>query len=175
MADFIKAQNSFSHGAIAPEFYTRSDINGLSELENMDVLSGGGLSRRNGLRRIDSLRGGAARLIAFSVSDSEQYIIALTDYHMYIYLNDVLYQDLITPWSYSDALNLQYAQRFGTMIFVHSDYRPRILQKSGAAFEISNFMFAQNDANLDVYMPFVRFEDTQNVKITVSEHEYGNN
>ena len=175
MADFIKTQNSFSHGAIAPEFYTRSDINGLSELENMDVLSGGGLSRRNGLRRIDSLRGGAARLIAFSVSDLEQYIIALTDYHMYIYLNDVLYQDLITPWSYSDALNLQYAQRFGTMIFVHSDYRPRVLQKSGNVFEISNFIFAQNDANLDVYMPFVRFEDTQNIRITVTEHEYGNN
>ena len=175
MADFIKTQSSFSDGEVAPEFYARADINGLSRLENMDVLSGGGLARRSGLRRVDVLRGGIARILDFSVSDSEKYIIALTDYHMYIYCNDVLYQDLITPWSYNDVLQIQFAQRFDTMIFVHSDYRPRILKKTGKVFGISNFVFAQNDSNLDIFIPFVRFEDTTDIKITVTQHEYGNN
>ena len=53
MADFINTQNSFANGAVAPEFYARDNINGLSVLENMDVLSGGGLRRRDGLTQID--------------------------------------------------------------------------------------------------------------------------
>ena len=57
MADFIKTQNSFENGEVAPEFYARDNINGLSKLENMDVLAGGGLSRRCGLRSIDKLVG----------------------------------------------------------------------------------------------------------------------
>ena len=68
MADFIKTQNSFANGAVAPEFYAHDNIDGLSRLENMDVLAGGGLSRRSGLRSISALKG-PARLIPFSVSD----------------------------------------------------------------------------------------------------------
>ena len=51
MTDFIKTQNSFANGEVAPEFYTSDNINGLSRLENMNVISGGGLSRRYGLRQ----------------------------------------------------------------------------------------------------------------------------
>ena len=43
MADFIKTQNSFADGEVSPEFFARDNLNGLSRLENMDVLSGGGL------------------------------------------------------------------------------------------------------------------------------------
>ena len=38
MVDFIKTQNSFARGEIAPEFFARDDIAGLAKLENMDVL-----------------------------------------------------------------------------------------------------------------------------------------
>ena len=41
MADFIKTQNSFADGEVAPEFFARDNVNGLSRLENMDVLAGG--------------------------------------------------------------------------------------------------------------------------------------
>ena len=44
MADFIKTQNSFANGAVAPEFYANYNINGLSCLQNMDVLYGGGIA-----------------------------------------------------------------------------------------------------------------------------------
>ena len=87
MADFIKTQNSFANGEVAPEFYAHDNINGLSKLENMDVLSGGGLSRRSGLRTVCPLSD-CARLISFSVSDGEEYLVVLTDYHMYIYCDD---------------------------------------------------------------------------------------
>lgn len=174
MADFIKTQNSFANGAVAPEFFSRDNINGLARLDNMDVLAGGGISRRSGLRNIAKLSG-AGRLISFSVSDTEEYLIVLTDYHMYVYYNDILFQDLITPWPY-DALGLiQYAQRFDTMILVHPDYQPRILRKEKNSFALQKFNFAQNDSNLDIYIPFVRFDDSANIKITVGTHSSGNN
>ena len=174
MADFIKTQNSFANGAVAPEFYARDNINGLSRLENMDVLAGGGLSRRCGLRDIISLRG-QARLIPFSVADGEEYIIAITDFYIGIYQDGTRIQSLKSPWSYDDAMNLQYAQRFGTMIFVHPDYQPQTLYKSGDTFYFREFEFSRNDADMTVNMPFVRFDDASDIKITVSAHSSGNN
>ena len=106
MADFIKTQNSFANGAVAPEFYARDNINGLSRLENMDVLAGGGISRRRGLRDVISLRG-PARIIPFSVADDEEYIIAITDFYIGIYQDGTRIQSLKSPWSYDDALHLQ--------------------------------------------------------------------
>lgn len=174
MADFIKTQNSFANGAVAPEFYAHDNIDGLSRLENMDVLAGGGLSRRSGLRSISALKG-PARLIPFSVSDDEEYLLAITDFYIDIYLGDTLYQSLKTPWSYNDASHLQYAQRFGTMIFVHADYQPQTLYKSGNKFYLREFEFSRNDADMTVNMPFVKFDDASNIKITVSAHSSGNN
>ena len=131
MADFIKTQNSFANGEVAPEFYARDNIKGLSKLENMDVLAGGGISRRSGLRSVSTLPSDG-RLISFSVSDSEEYLIVLTDCRMNIFLNDTLYQSLISPWSSQIVPSIQYAQRFGTMIFVHPDYPPQTLQKNSS-------------------------------------------
>ena len=174
MADFIKTQNSFANGEVAPEFYAHDNINGLSRLENMDVLAGGGLSRRSGLRTADTLVG-AARLVSFSVSDDEEYLIVISEYYIDIYHGNTHYQSLKTPWSYQDSALLQYAQRFDTMIFVHPDYQPQILYKSNDRFYFREFEFSRNDSDMTVNMPFVKFDDASDVKITVSAHSSGNN
>ena len=174
MTDFIKTQNSFANGEVAPEFYTSDNINGLSRLENMNVISGGGLSRRYGLRHIDNLVG-QARLISFSVSDGAEYLLALTDFHMDIYLGGDLVQDLITPWSVADLSNLQYAQRFGTMIFVHPDHCPQTLVKHPDRFYISDFTFSRNDSDMTLNIPFVHFDDASDITITVTANSSGNN
>ena len=150
MADFIKTQNSFAHGEVAPEFYVRDGINGLSCLENMDVLASGAISRRPGLKYVGQLRG-PARIINFSVSDSEQYIIALTDCYMTVYHNNERIYGTSTPWSYDDLSAVQYAQRFGTMIFVHPNHKPRVLLRIKDIFTLSEFLFEHNDSNLTVY------------------------
>ena len=174
MAEFIKTQNSFANGEVAPEFFACDNINGLSRLENMDVLSGGGLSRRSGLIHIDAFDG-SGRLISFSVSDGAEYVLVLTDQHMYIYHNNVRVQDLKTPWLYKDLSHVQYAQRFGTMIFVHRDYPPQTLRYDGERFYISEFSFSRNDTDLTINMPFVKFDDASDVSITVTTHSSGNN
>lgn len=174
MPDFIKTQNSFSNGEVAPEFYAHDNINGLSKLENMDVLAGGGLTRRAGLVYADTLPG-SARLLSFTLSDGQEYIIALTDAMMFIYRNGTRISQLATPWNVSDIANVQYAQRFGTMIFVHPKHSPRVLSESNGVFNLSTFGFARNDANLDILMPYVRFDDSVDITITVTSSSSSNN
>lgn len=174
MGDFIKTQNSFASGQVDSEFFARDDINGLSVLENMDVISGGGLTRRRGLASVAEL-GSVARLIAFSVSEAEDYLLALKDGHILVYSNGRLIRDLLAPWP-TDALSrLQYAQRFGTMIFVHPDYQPRVLKKTDSGFSLSLFGFSRNDSDMTINIPFMKFDDAEDIKITVTQNAQGNN
>lgn len=174
MGDFIKTQNTFADGEVAPEFYARDNINGLSKLENMYVLAGGGLSRRPGLEHVADLTS-AARLIAFSVSENENYLLALTDEHILIFSDGQEIEDIISPWDAGDLSKIQYAQRFGTIIFVHPDYQPYTLKKSDDEFILSAFNFAVNESDMTVYIPFMRFDDTENLKITVLSNSAGSN
>lgn len=175
MGNFIKTQSSFANGVVAPEFYAHDSINGLAQLQNMDVLSSGCLRRRYGLTPVADL-GRDARLIAFSVSEQENYLLALSDKYMRILHTDgTLEHNLITPWVASDLDKIQYAQRFGTIIFVHPDYEPRILKKSGDSFGLEIYGFATNNDDLSSNMPFMRFDDSENVTITVSTNAGGNN
>lgn len=174
MGDFIKTQNSFADGEVAPEFYARDNINGLSKLENMYVLAGGGLARRPGLESVAELDSNA-RLIAFSVSETENYILALTDGHILVFSDGQSIKDLIAPWDFEDLSKLQYAQRFGTIIFVHPDYPPYVLKKSGGDFDLSIFNFERNDSDMTVNIPFMKFDDAEDIKITVTSNSSGSN
>lgn len=174
MTDFIKTQNSFADGEVAPEFFAKDNINGLSKLENMDVTAGGGLQRRRGLKSVATLNS-AARLIPFSVSETENYLLALTDGHIMVYHEDERIRDMLVPWDFDAISKIQYAQRFGTMIFVHPDYQPYILKKTENSFSLTGFEFARNDADMTQNMPFMKFDDAADIKITVTANDAGNN
>lgn len=174
MTEFMKTQNSFADGEVSAEFFIRDNLNGLSCLENMDVIAGGGLRRRRGLQSFATLNS-SGRLIPFSVSESENYLLALIDGHLKIYDNSELVRDLLVIWDFADIEKIQYAQRFGTMIFVHPDYRPYVLTKTDSGFKLSEFAFEVNDADMFENMPFMKFDDATGVKITVTKNSAGNN
>lgn len=174
MTEFMKTQNSFADGEVSAEFFVRDNLNGLSCLENMDVIAGGGLRRRRGLQSFATLNS-SGRLIPFSVSESENYLLALIDGHLKIYNNSELVRDLLVIWDFADIEKIQYAQRFGTMIFVHPDYRPYVLTKTDSGFQLSEFAFEVNDADMFENMPFMKFDDATGVKITVTKNSAGNN
>lgn len=174
MVDFIKTQNSFARGEVAPEFFARDDISGLAKLENMDVISGGGLTRRPGLKKVAALSE-SSRIIPFSVSENENYIVVIGNQNISLWTaNGTRVQTVAAPWSYADSAKLQYAQRFGTMIFVHPDYQPRILSKKNNQFELGLFAFERND-NMTVNIPFMKFDDATGINITVTANSGGNN
>ncbi|MCL1892238.1 MAG: hypothetical protein FWF97_03050 [Alphaproteobacteria bacterium] len=176
MGKFIHNQNSFALGEISPEFFARGDLavaaRGLSRLENMDVLASGAISRRPALARIAAADTDAV-LIPFSISDSENYLLALSDGHIKIYDGQNFIQNLIAPWNAEALRSLQYAQRFGTMIFVHPDFQPQVLKKDGSIFSLTPFDFSTND-DMSRNMPFMKFDDAANIKITVTTSSMGN-
>ena len=93
---------------------------------------------------------------------------------MDVYQNDTKVTTLVTPWHSSDLNKLQYAQRFNEIYFVHPDYIPQILVKTSSSFSIGNFKFYMN-TDVSLNMPFMRFEDTEDIAITISNSGIDNN
>ena len=173
MGDFIKTQNSFSYGEISPEFYAVDNIDGLSELENMDVLESGGLRRRPGLKKLGSAYNGSI-IVPFPITETEKYLVVISNLTMQIYSNDVKIATLIAPWHTDDLSKLQYAQRFNMLFFVHPDYSPRVLTKKDSGFNLDGFRFSENAIG-EVDMPFVQFEDAKGVSITITNSDLDHN
>ena len=174
MAEFIKTQNSFADGEVAPEFFAHDNLNGLSMLENMDIMFGGGLTRRRGLVSVDTL-GGSGRLVPFSFGETGNYLLVLGNKNLLVFDGVAVVSNLPSPWPLSALDKIQYAQRFDTMIFVHPDYSPYILRKTDGGFELSDFEFERNDSDMSINIPFMRFDDSKDVKITVTSNSQGNN
>ena len=173
MGNFLKTQYAFSNGEIAPEFYALDNSNGVSKLENMDVLQSGGLKRRPGLKRIKNVSANSI-LVPFVISESEKYLLAIYDSAIDVFQNDEKITTLVAPWYASDLKKLQYAQRFNQIFFVHPDYGPKILTKTNAGFSVASFNFAIN-TDVSINIPFMRFEDTQNITITITNSNIDNN
>ena len=173
MGNFLQTQNSFSCGEVAPDFYATSNIRGVSKLENMDVLQSGGAQRRYGLQKIATAPDDAI-LVPFIISESEKYLLVIYQQSIDVYSNDVKITTLVAPWDDTDLPKLQYAQRFNSLFFVHPEYCPQILVKTASGFSISQFEF-NIDAQDLVNMPFMRFDDTVGISITLTSSDIDNN
>jgi len=171
MTEFIHTQNSFANGEISPEFYLTPDINGLAHLENMDVLAGGGLTRRPGLVDVATLPG-YTRIFSFDISEQENYILAFYNYGLKIYSNNNLVCTLLTPWTGAMLPKLQFASYGDSGIFVHPDIAPYILTKTNNTFSISRFSF-YDTTGLYSQIPLMKYDDMRGVAITVTAGPYG--
>lgn len=166
MTEFIHTQNSFSHGEIAPEFYLAKNVSGLACLENMDVLAGGGLTRRPGLVDIATLSG-TARIFSFDISEQENYILVFTSLAVAIYSNGTLVTTLISPWSSANLSKIQFAGRGDSVVFVHPDIRPYILTKTGNSFSLQPFSFYDTTGQIPQF-PLMKYDDMRGISISVT-------
>ena len=173
MGNFLKTQNSFDCGEMSSEFYAINNNNGVSKLENMDIMASGGLKRRFGLKKIKNTSNGAI-IVPFSISESEKYLLVIYNFSVDIYSNDVKITTINAPWARADLSKLQYAQRFNKLFFVHPDYQPRILTKTASGFKFSFFYFKTN-VNGSVNIPFMKFDDASGISITITTNVLGNN
>lgn len=173
MGNFLKTQNVFSSGEIAPEFYAINNIHGVSELENTDVLPSGALKRRSGLKKIKNTANNAI-LVPFVINESEKYLLVIYESSIDVFSNDTKVTSIVAPWHSSDVTKLQYAQRFNSLFFVHPDYTPKILTKTSSGFSLSDFSFALN-SDFSLNIPFTRFDDTVGISITITTSTIDNN
>ena len=173
MGNFLKTQNIFSNGEVAPEFYATNDIHGLSVLENMDVLQSGGLKRRAGLNQITEIPDNAV-LVPFKISETEKYLLVMYGRRIDVYENDIKIDSVQASWVNIDLKRMQYAQRFNKIFFVHPDFKPQIFIKDANGFSIKNFSFYVNQ-DMSINIPFMRFDDMDGVSITITSSDIDNN
>ena len=173
MGNFLKTQNIFSYGEVSPEFYAINNNNGLSCLENMDVLQSGALKRRPGLKQISEIPDNAI-LIPFQISESEKYLLVMYGRIIDVYQNDTKIDSLFASWTTLNLNQLQYAQRFNKIFFVHPDFRPQIFTKDASGFHMDAFVFHIN-TDVTINIPFMRFDDMDDVSITITNSDIDNN
>jgi len=172
MPSFKKTQNSFSMGEVSPDFYPRVQPNAVAKLENIHATVAGVLARRPGSVKIGDVRDADSVIIPFG----NEFVLIMSAARMYIYRNEALFQAFLMEWDrpVDDVRQVQWVQRFDTMIFTHPSNPPKILQRSGQGFSFSEFQFERDGRSFPI-MPFMRFADTEGATLTVTAHSNGTN
>jgi len=161
MARISINKSNFTAGEISPKLLGRGDLraygNGASTLSNVFVHPTGGLSRRAGLRYLDTGRGDG-RLIGFEFNANQIYLLVFTDLHVDVYRDDVKVADFVTPWSLAQVNNINWTQSADTLLVVHPDVAPKkITRTSDSSWTLTDWAFHELDDR--IYQPTHKFAD----------------
>ena len=128
-------KSSFTAGELDLSLMGRGDLaafaNGAKRLRNVVIAPTGGVSRRPGLRHIDTARG-PGRLIAFEFNTQQTYLMVVTHLHLDIYADDVHMAGLDTPWTSDQIPQIAWTQSADTLLVTHPDVPPRKITRTGA-------------------------------------------
>ncbi len=144
MAKTKKVQNNFTAGEMSPVIRGRSDLakyyNGCVQVENFIVRPEGGAFKRPGFSY--TATGGditkAIRMIPFTNSDIDSYILEFGDLYIRFYRNwgpvtdeqDVVYE-IVSPYLAKDLPLVQFGQSADVMYLTHPKYQTRKLSRTG--------------------------------------------
>lgn len=122
------ANNVFNAGELSPKMSGRVDVSqygkGCSILQNFLVTPYGAVERRPGSKFVAMAKhsSGSVRLIPFVVSSEVGYIVEIGDYYMRFYRNDILVDELNSPYAEAEIYSLQWVQSADVVFMVHPDY-----------------------------------------------------
>lgn len=162
-------KSNFTGGEISPSLLGRGDLrsysNGAAKLRNVFIHATGGITRRPGLRYMDTARG-PGRLVAFEFNTEQTYLLAFTDGHLDVYRDGVHVADIETPWSGAEIAGINWVQSADTLFVVHPDIAPRrITRTSHSSWSIAAWTFLdQQDtsAGIDrIQQPHHKFADDE--------------
>lgn len=84
----------------------------------------------------------AVRLISFERSDSERYVVALTEGFATIVRDGLIYATVPTDYASADLADIDAAQSADTMVIVHEDYAPALLlRETSTNWQLSDATF----------------------------------
>ncbi len=163
MARIRTAKTNFSAGELSPRLLGRSDLrafeNGAAKLRNVFIHPTGGLSRRPGLRFVDTARG-PGRLVAFEFSTEKAYLLLFSDHAVDVYRNGIRVADFAAPWSVAQLDQINWTQSPDTLLVVHPEVPPRIItRQTDAEWFVSEWTFSDRDGRLLV--PHYKFAGEQ--------------
>jgi len=142
---------NFSAGELSETLFGRIDIpqyfNGVSRLENFDVIPTGGIKRRGGTVNL-SVMDEEGRVIPFIVNRSVSFLLYLTQEKITVYKIEkrrlmgepVVFENNNNLRIYEklDEINeVQYAQNYDTMILCHENYPPLEVKFNNLEINIS--------------------------------------
>ena len=154
---------NFASGELSQSLNGRVDIQqyyqGAAAIKNFDIIPTGGIKRRPGTKRVAELDDNN-RIIPFIVDKNLVYILELGLNPSYdpevetsqpgrirVWQRQVsgaysVVQTVYTPWeSLAEINQLHYAQNYDTIVFVHKNYRPYIMELDGTTFSASAMEF----------------------------------
>jgi len=156
-------KTNFTAGEVSRRLLGRGDLrayeNGALTLRNLFIHPTGGVTRRAGLRYVDTAAG-RGRLIDFEFNTEQTYLLVLSDYEIRIYQDDTLIDTLATPWSEVQIASLNWTQSADTLLLVHPDIPPKRLTRSGTGvWSLNDWIFDTSETTNVSYRPYFKFAD----------------
>ncbi len=154
-------KTTFTAGAVSRDLLGRGDLNayanGALDLQNLFIFPTGGVTRRAGLRYVDSVPS-TGRLIAFEFNTEQAYLLVLSDEQIDIYFEGSLEATLSAPWRASDTNQVVWTQSADTLLMTHPDYPPQKLTRTIAGWDLSEWSYYEQDGKR--YQPYFKFENS---------------
>lgn len=156
--------SNFTAGELSPLLSSRVDSdaykNGLKTLRNYRILSQGGVRRRPGMQRLQTLSNVAFQTEPYIYDENESYILLFSNAKLEVVdvSSPSTIVDTITscPWTTAMIGSLSVAQSGDTMIIVHPDMAMQKLTRTAVdTFSLSDYDFDHSGAAH--YEPFYRF------------------
>lgn len=182
-------QPSFTSGEMSPSLHGRVDFaryyTGLKTCRNYIIRQYGGVVNRPGTKFVVETKGSAAvRLIPFSFSTEQTYVLEFGPYYMRVikdgapvvypsgHASEGLPVEIVTPYDAADLGELTYTQSADVMTLCHQNYAPRQLSRTDhhvwtlATFSNTNGPFQTTNASTSTTIYSDDYEG--NITITAS-------
>jgi hypothetical protein len=163
MTRIREIKTTFTAGEVSPELLGRGDLrayeNGALKLRNVFINPTGGLTRRAGLRYIDTAAGNG-RLIAFEFNTQQTYLLVLTHERIDIYADGTLAETMAAPWVSSQIAQVAWTQSADTLLLTHPDIPPKKLTRNpDASWSLGDWEFFTHE-NV-VRQPYFKFAGSE--------------
>ncbi|MBI2233986.1 MAG: hypothetical protein HYU57_03130 [Micavibrio aeruginosavorus] len=160
MTRIRQVKTTFTAGEVSRTLLGRGDLraydNGALTLKNVFIQPTGGVTRRAGMRYVDTAAG-PGRLIAFEFNTEQTYLLVLTHERIDIYADGAGVASLPAPWTEGQIPHIAWTQSADTMLIVHPDMPPKVLARNGGgAFTLSDWIFFTGDNGV-VAHPYYKF------------------
>ena len=154
-------KTSFTSGEISPRLLGRGDLsayeNGAAKLHNVFIHPTGGISRRGGLRYVDTAPGDG-RLVSFEFNTEQVYLLMFTDLQVDAYRDGVKVASFTTPWTEAQIKQIVWVQTADTLLVTHPDVAPKkITRTSDSSWTVTDWAYIEKDGRIT--QPHHKFAD----------------
>ena len=164
--------NNFNGGEVSPYLYAREDVDGIYnksclKMENFIPLPYGGATRRPATKFLGTSNSGKVRLIPFTFSVTENYLLEFGNLYVRVWKNDSPHQSggadilLSTPYTTADLDDIQFTQSADILFTAHKNYAPQEIKR------LSDTIWSMSEVQWN-FPPLLNENTDSTIRITTS-------